>query len=855
MRRVLAVALSLVMAAMTADPLAYTAGAATDSEGGLPESMYLQPPVDTCSECGNPIFEREGEWAGDSRCYTCWALDHNEHSLIQWTPPRPYCAHCGDSTLGNISGYCDACIMAACGAHAQTVVVKDKQTGKPVKEAMVTGGVIQGAVTDEQGTASKSEEHMHLDGNTTLKVTCKGYQGIEEPVSILSLSQTHTVELEKLPDSFTIPIQAVEFAAEAFGPIAVDAAAQLDFRPLPVKIDGLLAKEVTLTRDPESGDYVGNVRLDELAKLVFDGNMSLTGRVTARWDEQNARLELVSSDIQSTFTLSADVGRLFYGVSGELKPQIRLVGEQDEDGSLQLVPQVSCSGSAYAYLGPKLEHTVKFGRFKTKLEAELNGGVEFQLRAEMANGRDIQQDFFQLTGNLRAAVKLLGFERVWEGYHWQYYPVVEEGEYPPPQPVDRFPTRSETGTADPDSQVFHPDARPVQPDGELPPAPVVEDAGSNADPVIVSTGGGGMDASGGYTGTAAMFWLEDASERQDMDRYRLVYAVYEQNRWSDPVPVHDDGTADYAPRALHVGDTTYILWQNADKVFPSVVDSAEYALSMDIYAAVLKDGKIQSVTNLCENVDGYCGMHSLSATGNGVTAAWMANSSGDLLFAQGESVAYEAVFNGQSWGEPVTSASMAAGQQEAVLPVRLMAAAGSTQAQPAGDEGVETAGLRFYTTTGGEVACEVNGREQILISEAPAPSFGTASNGRQVFLYWLYRGGENSSRLDGMFYDVSTGQCSEMKTYMDGEQALHGLDASMDDTGTVLLTYQSSQWQDAHRGTYASTDLMTAAIAPPEWTGTAAWWYWLVLGGVVLVVAVVTAVLIVRKKANRHKSA
>lgn len=854
MRRVLAVILSLVIAAVTAGPLAYTA-AATDSEGGLPESMYLQPPVGQCSSCGEPIFAREGNWAEDTRCYTCWAIDRNKYSFITWTPPAPYCIHCGESTLGNTSGFCDDCIKAACGQHTQTVLVKDKETGKPLEGATVTGGALQAVNTDASGKAAKSEPYMHLDGKTTLKVTCKGYQGIEESVSILSLSQTHTVELEKLPDSFTIPIQAVEFAAEAFGPIAVDAAAQLDFRPLPVKIDGLLAKEVTLTRDPESGDYVGNVQLDELAKLVFDGNMSLTGRVTARWNEQNARLELVSSDIQSTFTLSADVGRLFYGVSGELKPQIRLVGEQDEDGSLQLVPQVSCSGSAYAYLGPKLEHTVKLGRFKTKLEAELNGGVEFQLRAEMANGRDIQQDFFQLTGNLRAAVKLLGFERVWEGYHWQYYPVVEEGEYTPPQPVDRFPTRSETGTADPDSQVFHPDARPVQPDGELSPAPVVEDAGSNADPVIVSTSGGGMDASGGYTGTAAMFWLEDASERQDMDRYRLVYAVYEQNRWSDPMPVHDDGTADYAPRALHAGDTTYILWQNADKVFPSVVGSAEYALSMDIYAAVLKDGKIQGVTNLCENVDGYCGMHSLSVTGNGVTAAWMANSSGDLLFAQGESVAYEAVFNGKSWGAPVTSASMAAGQQEAVLPIRLVAAAGSTRAQPAGDEGVETAGLRFYTTTGGEVACEVNGREQILISEAPAPSFGTASNGRQVFLYWLYRGGENSSRLDGMFYDVATGGCSEMKTYMDGEQALHGLDASMDDAGTVLLTYQSSQWQDARRGTYASTDLMTAAIAPPEWIGTAARWYWLVLGGVVLAAAAVTAVLIVRKKANRHKPA
>ena len=88
-----------------------------------------------------------------------------------------------------------------------------------------------------------------------------------------------------------------------------------------------------------------------------------------------------------------------------------------------------------------------------------------------------------------------------------------------------------------------------------------------------------------------MLWLKDASERQERDRYMLVYSLYDGNRWSDPVPVHDDGTADFAPRAVAVGETVYLIWQNADKEFSGSVSSAEYALSMDIYAAVIKDGQ------------------------------------------------------------------------------------------------------------------------------------------------------------------------------------------------------------------------------------------------------------------------
>lgn len=88
MKKTVSLLLSMVIFITVLGPLGGTAPVyAQDGEGALPESMYLQPPVGECSGCGEPVFAREGRWAEDSRCYTCWAIDRNKHSLVTWTPP------------------------------------------------------------------------------------------------------------------------------------------------------------------------------------------------------------------------------------------------------------------------------------------------------------------------------------------------------------------------------------------------------------------------------------------------------------------------------------------------------------------------------------------------------------------------------------------------------------------------------------------------------------------------------------------------------------------------------------------------------------------------------------------------
>ena len=76
--------------------------------------------------------------------------------------------------------------------------------------------------------------------------------------------------------------------------------------------------------------------------------------------------------------------------------------------------------------------------------------------------------------------------------------------------------------------------------------------------------------SGGYTGPAVLFWLEDASDRADINRYRLVYSVFDGRRWSDPVPVYDDGTADFAPRQWYPAAMCTCFGRMLTKNFPEL---------------------------------------------------------------------------------------------------------------------------------------------------------------------------------------------------------------------------------------------------------------------------------------------
>ena len=224
-----------------------------------------------------------------------------------------------------------------------------------------------------------------------------------------------------------------------------------------------------------------------------------------------------------------------------------------------------------------------------------------------------------------------------------------EDNYEIPEPAENYISRESAGTGRMDSQKFNPDAAPADSREEELPAPLVEAAGSQTDPVILPMGGGTGGGSGSYQSGAVIFWLMDDKDREDINRTELVCARFDGSSWSEPMSLLDEGTADCAPRAVSVEDTIYVIWQNADQTFDNWVSAEQYALSMDIYAAVIKNGEVMETVNLTENIPGYCGMHELFVEDGAVRAVWAAYDAGDLLFAEGVNKTYEAVYQGGKW--------------------------------------------------------------------------------------------------------------------------------------------------------------------------------------------------------------
>lgn len=65
-----------------------------------------------------------------------------------------------------------------------------------------------------------------------------------------------------------------------------------------------------------------------------------------------------------------------------------------------------------------------------------------------------------------------------------------------------------------------------------------------------------------------MLWTTDIPNRTDGNHTAVVYSIYDKSKgvWSAPKIVSDDGTADFYPDAVAIGNDIYVTWVNVNKV-------------------------------------------------------------------------------------------------------------------------------------------------------------------------------------------------------------------------------------------------------------------------------------------------
>lgn len=82
-------------------------------------------------------------------------------------------------------------------------------------------------------------------------------------------------------------------------------------------------------------------------------------------------------------------------------------------------------------------------------------------------------------------------------------------------------------------------------------------------------------------GRMMMAWIEDDPNRDDLNRMRLVYSVYNAGSWSEPKAVADDGTNDNTPVLATDGETVYVAWQNIKSKTTAADEAAVQQLLQD----------------------------------------------------------------------------------------------------------------------------------------------------------------------------------------------------------------------------------------------------------------------------------
>ena len=116
----------------------------------------------------------------------------------------------------------------------------------------------------------------------------------------------------------------------------------------------------------------------------------------------------------------------------------------------------------------------------------------------------------------------------------------------------------------------------------------------NGKPVITTVGG-----------KMLMSWIEDDASRDEYNRMRLVYSVYDGTNWSEPKAVYDDGKNDDAPAIVSDGNKVYFAWQKMTETLDSTATAAKAFQTVDIYTAEY-DISTDTVSNVKRiDTDGY----------------------------------------------------------------------------------------------------------------------------------------------------------------------------------------------------------------------------------------------------------
>jgi hypothetical protein len=157
-------------------------------------------------------------------------------------------------------------------------------------------------------------------------------------------------------------------------------------------------------------------------------------------------------------------------------------------------------------------------------------------------------------------------------------------------------------------------------------------------------------------------WLFDNPDRTSLNRTMAAFSSYTGTEWSDPIPINDNGTADFHPQLRVFSDGAAIAaWEDEKVVIPEGATFDDMKVNLEIlvsfYDAVTKQW--QSFQRLTDN--GYLDRSPKLAgkTGDNVLLVWLSNETNHLTGdAANPNKLWFTKWNGATWSTPEVIAEL-----------------------------------------------------------------------------------------------------------------------------------------------------------------------------------------------------
>ena len=186
--------------------------------------------------------------------------------------------------------------------------------------------------------------------------------------------------------------------------------------------------------------------------------------------------------------------------------------------------------------------------------------------------------------------------------------------------------------------------------------------GTAISPVVTST----FPVSSSFLSSADsnvnLLWIADKPERSAVNRTMVVHSSFDGATWGQPVPIADDGTADFNPSSLTFNDGTVVAaWEDVKSTLSDTATLEEMVANLEISAAVFDPAgkKWGPMGRLSDNAVLDRSPKLAGIAKDNLILTWIRNAANDLNgSAANPNTLMYSQYNGESWSAPQIAAAI-----------------------------------------------------------------------------------------------------------------------------------------------------------------------------------------------------